>query len=170
MGEIKDADKDIDTKDLLFIGSNWEKINFFRTPLNFLSVIYNGETSIKEAEFLQKNLEKKIEELGLSYEPKNAEEKNINRQSIGLANDMLEYRDKISEAFRDGTWSEHLKTSDAAAYDYVLKTVKHFIQKIESMSENIKLSLFEDLFETSSPVVYAKELINTKNQIKTKKL
>ena len=64
----------------------------------------------------------------------------------------------------------HLEKSDAAAYDYVLKTVKHFIQKIESMSENIKLSLFEDLFETSSPVVYAKELINTKNQIKTKKL
>ena len=76
---------------------------------------------------------------------------------------MLEYRDKIIEAFRDGTWSEHLKKSDAAAYGYVLKTVKNFIQKIESMSENIKLSLFEDLFETSSPVDYAKELINTKN-------
>ena len=125
---------------------------------------------LKEAEFLQKNLEKKIEELGLSYEPKNAEEKKINRQSIGQANDMLEYRDKISEAFRDGTWSEHLKKSDAAAYDYVLKTVKHFIQKIESMSENIKLSLFEDLFETSSPVVYAKELINTKNPDQDKEI
>ena len=83
MGEIKYADKDIDTKNLLFIGSNREKFNFFRTPLNFLSAIYNGETSIKEAEFLQKNLEKKIEELGLSYEPTNAEEKKINRHSIG---------------------------------------------------------------------------------------
>ena len=39
-------------------------------------------------------------------------------------NDMLEYRDKIIEAFRDGTFfSEHLNKSDDAAYDYVLKDV-----------------------------------------------
>ena len=62
-------------------------------------------------------------------------------------NDMLEYRNKVIEAFRDGTfWSEHLKKSDAAAYDYVLKDLKNFIQKIESMAENISLSLFEDFF------------------------
>ena len=55
------------------------------------------------------------------------------------ANDMLEYGDKIIEAFRDGTFSsEHLKKSDDAAYDYVLKDVNNFIQKIESVSENIK--------------------------------
>ena len=52
------------------------------------------------------------------------------------ANDMLKYRDKIIEAFRDGTSSsEHLKKSDDAAYDYVLNDVKNFIQKIETMSE-----------------------------------
>ena len=52
------------------------------------------------------------------------------------ANDMLKYRDKIIEAFRDGTFSsEHLKKSDDAAYDYVLNDVKNFIQKIETMSE-----------------------------------
>ena len=63
------------------------------------------------------------------------------------ANDMLEYRNKVIEAFRDGTFSsEHLKKSDAAAYDYVLKDVKNFIQKIESMTENISLSLFKDFF------------------------
>ena len=63
------------------------------------------------------------------------------------ANGMLEYRNKVIEAFRDGTFSsEHLKKSDAAAYDYVLKDVKNFIQKIESMAENISLSLFEDFF------------------------
>ena len=51
-------------------------------------------------------------------------------------NDMLEYRDKIIEAFRDGTFlSEHLKKSDDAAYDYVLNDVNNVIQKIESMSE-----------------------------------
>ena len=52
------------------------------------------------------------------------------------ANDMLKYRDKIIEAFRDGTFSsEHLEKSDDAAYDYVLNDVKNFIQKIETMSE-----------------------------------
>ena len=80
------------------------------------------------------------------------------------ANNMLEYRDKIIEAFRDGTFSsEHLKKPDAAAYDYMLKDVKNFIQKIESMAENNNLSLFEDFFESSSPADYKKELINTKN-------
>ena len=56
------------------------------------------------------------------------------------ASDMLEYRDKIIEPFRDGIFSsEHLKKSDEAAYDYVLKDVEKFIQKIESMTENITL-------------------------------
>ena len=44
------------------------------------------------------------------------------------ANDMLEYRDKIIKAFKDGTFpSEYLKKSDAADYDYVLKNVGKFI-------------------------------------------
>ena len=48
---------------------------------------------------------------------------------------MLEYRDKIIDAFEDGTFSsEHLKKSDDTAYDYVLKDVKNFIQKIKSMA------------------------------------
>ena len=65
------------------------------------------------------------------------------------ANDMLELGDKIVKAFRDGTFSsKHLKKSDDAPYDYVLKDVKNFIQKIESMAKNINLSLFEDFFES----------------------
>ena len=61
MDEIEDADDDIDDGKLLFIGSNKEKFNFniFRKPLNFISAIYNGETSLKEAEFKQRDLEKK---------------------------------------------------------------------------------------------------------------
>ena len=61
MDEINDADDDIDDGKLLFIGSNKEKFNFntFRKPLNFISAIFNGEISLKEAEFSQKNLEKK---------------------------------------------------------------------------------------------------------------
>ena len=63
------------------------------------------------------------------------------------ANDLLEYRDKIIEAFRDGTFlSEHLKSTDGAAYNYVLKDVNNFIQEIKSMEEKINLNLFEDLF------------------------
>ena len=56
--------------------------------------------------------------------------------------------------------SWHLKTSDDAAHGHVLEDVKDFIQKIESMSEKINLSLFEDFFE-SLPADYAKMLINT---------
>ena len=78
------------------------------------------------------------------------------------ANDMLEYRDKIIDAFKDGTFlSEYLKKSDDARYKYVFKDVKNFIQEIKSMSEKINLSLFEDFFESSSPADYAKMLVNT---------
>ena len=41
--------------------------------------------------------------------------------------------------------------------------VNSFIQKIESKSEKINLSLFGDFFESSSPTDYAKTLINVKN-------
>ena len=48
------------------------------------------------------------------------------------ANDLLEYRDKIIDAFKDGTFSsKYLKKSDDAAYGCVLKDVNSFIQKIE---------------------------------------
>ena len=60
-------------------------------------------------------------------------------------NDKLEFRDKIIKAFRDHNFLfEDLKKSDNAAYDYVLKDVSKFIKKIESMAENINLSLFRD--------------------------
>ena len=59
--EIEEANDDIDIYKLLFIGSNKKKFNFntFKMPLNFLSAIYNGEISLKEAEIFQKNLQKK---------------------------------------------------------------------------------------------------------------
>ena len=84
------------------------------------------------------------------------------------ANDLLEYRGKIINAFKNGTFSsEHLKKSDAAAYNYVLKDVNKFIQEIRSMEEKINLSLFENFFQ-SSLTDYAKELINIKNADKNK--
>ena len=87
------------------------------------------------------------------------------------ANDLLEYRNKTIDVFKDGTFlSEHLKKTDNAAYGYVLKDVKDFIQKIESMSEKINLSLFEDFFESSSPADYAKELINVKDPNENKEI
>ena len=80
------------------------------------------------------------------------------------ANDVLEYRSKIIKAFKDGTFlSEHLKKSDAAAYNYVLKDVNNFIEEIKWMEEKINLSLFEDFFQSSSPVDYPKKLINIKS-------
>ena len=50
----------------------------------------------------------------------------------------------------------------------MLKDVNDFIQKIESMSEKINLSLSEDFFESQSPAIYAKMLINTENPDKNK--
>ena len=47
-------------------------LTFFRMPFSFLSAIYNGAILLKEAEFFQRNLKKKIEELKYNYKPKNA--------------------------------------------------------------------------------------------------
>ena len=62
MDEIEDANDDINDSKLLFIGSNKEKFNFntFNKPLNFILAIYNGEISLKEAEFKHRDLEKNI--------------------------------------------------------------------------------------------------------------
>ena len=77
------------------------------------------------------------------------------------ANDLQQYRGKIIKAFVDGTFmSEHLKKSDDAAYNYVLKDVNKFIGEIKSMKEKINLSFFENFFQSSSPANYAKMLIN----------
>ena len=63
------------------------------------------------------------------------------------ANDLLKYRSKIIDVFKNGIFlSEYLKKLDNAGYNYVLKNVKDFIQQTESMSEKINLSLFEDFF------------------------
>ena len=53
-------------------------------------------------------------------------------------NNLLEHRNKIIDAFKDGTFlSEHLKKLDDAGYNYVLKNVNDFIQEIKSMEEKI---------------------------------
>ena len=56
MDEIEDADNYTEIHQLVFIGSNKEKFNFniFKMPLNFLSAIYNGKISFKEAEISMK--------------------------------------------------------------------------------------------------------------------
>ena len=84
------------------------------------------------------------------------------------ANEMLEYTNKITEAFRNGTFlSAHLKKSDGAAYDYALKDVSKCIMKIDSMAKNINLSLFNAFFELSL-ADYAKYLMNFKNTVENK--
>ena len=118
MDEIEDANNDIDYNKLLFIGSNKKKINIFSAPLNFLLDIFNSKITFKKAEINQRDLNEKIQELKYNYKLKNEEEK----EKIVLlhANGMLEYVDKIIEAFRDGTFSsEHLKKTDDAAYHCV---------------------------------------------------
>ena len=164
MDEIEDVNKDIDIYKLVFIGSNRGKLSFniFRMPLNFLSSIYNGQVALDR--IYSKRFIDEINELKYNYKPKNVKEEEEINEVLMQANNMLEYRDKIIEAFRDGTFSsEYLKKSDDAAHDYVLKDVNDFIQEIILMEENINLSLLEDFFESSSPADYAKMLINNRN-------
>ena len=96
MDEIEEADDAIDKYKLGFNGSNREQFNFniFRMPLEFPSAIYNGEISLKEAEFSQRKMEEKIEELR-GYRPEKAEREEISAVLME-ANDMLEYRKKLS--------------------------------------------------------------------------
>ena len=77
MGEIEETNDEIDICKLVFIGSNKETFNFnkFRMLLNFLSAIYNGEISLKKAEFEQREIEKEKKELQFRYEPKNLKKK-----------------------------------------------------------------------------------------------
>ena len=137
--------------------------------LNFLQDIYNGKISLKEAEFKQRDLEKKIDNLKFGYKSKDKKEKEEKSQVLMHANELLESRNKIIKAFKDDIFpSEHLKKSDDDAYNYMLQNVNEFIEEIKSMEEKINLSLFEDFFGFSSPADYAKELINTKNADKNK--
>ena len=135
-------------------------------PLNFLLNIYNAKTLLKEAEFEQREIEK----LEFNYKPKDKKEKEEVNGVLIHAKDPLECRNKIIDAFKDGTFrSEHLKGLDDTAYNYVLKDVNKFTEEIRSMEEKINLSLFEEFFEYSSPVDFAKILINIKNRDKNKK-
>ena len=80
------------------------------------------------------------------------------------ANDLLESRNEIIKAFKNGVFlSEYLKKSGDAAYNYMLKNANELIEEIKSMVEKINLSLFEEFFEHSWPADYAKMLIDTKN-------
>ena len=83
MDKIEDANNDIDDGKFLFIGSNKGKFNFntFSKPLNFISAIYNGKISLKEAEFKQRDIEKKEDLRGYRN---NAEEEKKRRNKWSI--------------------------------------------------------------------------------------
>ena len=65
---------------------------------------------MNKAEISQRNLEKKIDELKFNYKSENAEEKKEINGVLMQANDLLEYRNRIIDVFKDGTFSsERLK-------------------------------------------------------------
>ena len=73
-----------------------------------------------------------MEDLQFGYEPKKKKEKEEINGVLMQANDLLGYRKKFIDAFKDGTLlSEHLKEVDNAAYNYVLKDVNKFIEEIK---------------------------------------
>ena len=86
---------------------------------------------IKKSRIFSKKFRKKIEDLKFNYKPKNEKEKEEINEVLMQANDMLEYKNKIIDAFKNVIFlSGHLKTDDAA-HGHVLEDVKDFIQKIE---------------------------------------
>ena len=86
------------------------------------------------------------------------------------AKDLLDYRDNIIDAFKDGAFlSEHLKRSHGVTYNYVLKDVNKFIQEIRSMEEKINLSLFEDLLNHHHQLIMQKILLILKIEMNKKK-
>ena len=86
------------------------------------------------------------------------------------ANELLECRNTIIEAFKNGTFkSKHLKESDNAAYGYVLKDVNKFIKEIKSMEEKINLSL-KNFFNHHHQLIMQKCLLILKMQIKIKNM
>ena len=53
-------------------------------------------------------------------------------------NDLLEYRSKIIDAFKDGTFlSENLKELDNAAYDFMLNYVKEHFKKLNRLKKKL---------------------------------
>ena len=103
---IEDAGNDIDNNKLPFIGSNKEKINFniFIMPLNLLLDFFNGKITLTKTEINEWDLNEKIEELQYNYKPKNKKEKEEINEVLMYPNDMLDYGNKIIEAFWDGTF------------------------------------------------------------------
>ena len=75
-----------------------------------------------ETEFKQRDLEIKIKYLQFGYKSKDEKEKEEKSQVLMDAKELLESRSEIIKAFKDDIFlSEHLKKSDAAAYDFTLK-------------------------------------------------
>ena len=53
-------------------------------------------------------------------------------------NDLLEYRNKIIDVFKDGTFlSENLKELDNAAYDFMLNYVKEKLRKLNRWKKKL---------------------------------
>ena len=86
------------------------------------------------------------------------------------ANDLLEYRDKIIKAFKDGTFlSKYLKKSDYAAHDYVLKDVMILFRKLNQWKKKLTYVCSGIFFKLLS-ADYAKVLINIKTVDENKKI
>ena len=85
-------------------------------------------------------------------------------------NGLLEHRNKITDAFRNGTFpSDYLKKSDNTASDYLLKNVNNFVQKIKLMEEKINLSL-KIFWNHHHQLIIQKSLLILKMEMEIKKM
>ena len=85
-------------------------------------------------------MNKKIKRLKFHYKPNNAEEKKEIDSVLMHATGLLEYRNKIINAFENGIFlvEQAKEESKDVLYDFVLVVVNNSCkQKIESMPKNI---------------------------------
>ena len=138
--EIEEANDDIDYNKLLFVGSNSEELKFntFGTLLSFLLAIFNSKITLKRQNLRKEIKKKKIQDLRGCRINAEEEEKEIIDGVLMQANGLFEYRDKVFDAFKDGTFlSEHLEKSHAAACDYVLKDVIILFRKLNRWKKKL---------------------------------
>ena len=102
--EIKTEIEEYENKNFLCTHSNGKEYNFYKfADLNlFGNKIYSSQTSIEDALKEQSEMEKLLISLK-KYNPSNDYKINARKEVLKIEEDVLETRNKIINAFRDGT-------------------------------------------------------------------
>ena len=140
-------------KDFLCTHSNGKKYNFYKfANLDlFGNTIYSGQTSIENAVEEQSEMEKLLMSLK-KYNPSNDHKINARKEVLKNAEDLFETRNKIINAFRDGT----LPLAKNEQKEQTKETKTDWMHRPISELKYLKDSL--DTYSTLSTTVGDKEI------------